>query len=184
MRHGQGTCVRCDETTAPRSRGLKSCSDVHGGIDAGESGGGEPPRRLSGGTCSGCCTEPCAVWRRQRRRRCPHGAETRNGGSADNGERRGRHRRCADRFRRTWRSRRQSCEARCRGRRAQRRRERGAKRPRGRRRRATKVRSQNEPRRHRPLPGTTTRPVEAVRATRRSAAPGCRGCVPCRRGSR
>ncbi len=32
--------------------------------------------------------------------------------------------------------------------------------------------------------GATTRPVEAVRATRRSAAPGCRGCAPCRRGSR
>ena len=32
--------------------------------------------------------------------------------------------------------------------------------------------------------GATTRPVEAVPATRRSGAPGCRAAAPCRRGSR
>ena len=43
-----------------------------GGIDAGEAGGGEPPRRLSGGRCGGSRGQSCAARCRRRRRCCPH----------------------------------------------------------------------------------------------------------------
>ena len=65
-------CVGCGETAAPRSKETASDGIHDGGIDAGEPGGGEPPRRLRGGTCSESCTGLCAARRRQRRRGCPH----------------------------------------------------------------------------------------------------------------
>ena len=43
-----------------------------GGIDAGEAGGGEPPRRLSDGRCGRSRRQSCAARCRRRRRWCPH----------------------------------------------------------------------------------------------------------------
>ena len=42
------------------------------GIDAGEPGGGEPPRRVSGGRCARSRRQSCAARCRRRRRRRPH----------------------------------------------------------------------------------------------------------------
>ena len=162
-------CVRCDETTAPRSRRLKSCSDFCGGIAAGESGGGEPPRRLSGGTCSGCCTGPRAAWRRHRGRRCPnrcgHGCSA--GCRARTRSLRGSARTSGDGDAR-------SAEASTTTGAARSVREDGV----------AAITAPSGIETGHAAAGATTRPVEAVQATRRSAAPGYRGCAPCRRGSR
>ena len=42
------------------------------GIDAGEPGGGEPPRRVSGGRCARSRRQSCAARCRRLGRRCPH----------------------------------------------------------------------------------------------------------------
>ena len=55
----QSSCVRCEETAAPRSRRPRSRNINDGEIDAGEPGGSEPPRRLSGGHCGAKCARQC-----------------------------------------------------------------------------------------------------------------------------
>ena len=72
MRAPAACCVGCGETAAPRSKETASGRIRDGEIGAGDLRRSEPPRHLSGRTCSGCCTGWCAARRRQRRRRCPH----------------------------------------------------------------------------------------------------------------
>ena len=69
-------CIRDASGVRPKAapavrNGLSSSISVRE-IVAGDGGSSEPPRRLSGGKCSGSCTVSCAARRRSRRRRCPH----------------------------------------------------------------------------------------------------------------
>ena len=71
-RHQHHRCVGCENQGRPGGRDSLSSSIEVREIVAGDGGSSEPPRRLSGGTCSGSCTGSCGARRRQRRRRCPH----------------------------------------------------------------------------------------------------------------
>ena len=55
---------------APGGQDSQSSGKSDGGIDAGEAGGGEPPRRLSGGRCGRGRRQSCAARWRRRGRRC------------------------------------------------------------------------------------------------------------------
>jgi len=61
---------------APGGPGRPASGMSEGGIDAGEAGGGEPPRRLSGGRCGRSRRQACAARCRRRRRWCPHRRRT------------------------------------------------------------------------------------------------------------
>ena len=65
-----------ESKAAPGGQDGRICGMSEGGIAAGEPGGREPPRRLSGGRCGGSRRQSCAArWRRRRRQRrheCPH----------------------------------------------------------------------------------------------------------------
>ena len=72
-------CARCirdasgvESKAAPGGQDGRICGMSDGGIDAGEAGGGEPPRRLSGGRCGRSRGQSCAARCRRRRRCCPH----------------------------------------------------------------------------------------------------------------
>ena len=57
---------------APGGQDGRICGMSDGGIDAGEPGGGEPSRRLSGGRCGRSRRQSCAARCRRRGRNCPH----------------------------------------------------------------------------------------------------------------
>ena len=60
-----------ESKAAPGGQDGRICGMSDGGIDAGEAGGGEPPRRLSGGRCGRSRRQSCAARCRRRRRWCP-----------------------------------------------------------------------------------------------------------------
>ena len=68
-------CARCiidasgvESKAAPGGQDGRICGMSDGEIDAGEAGGGEPPRRLSGGRCGRSRGQSCAARCRRRRR--------------------------------------------------------------------------------------------------------------------
>ena len=72
-------CARCtkgasgvEPKAAPGGQDGQICGMSDGGIDAGEAGGREPPRRLSGGRCGRSRRQSCAARCRRRGRKCPH----------------------------------------------------------------------------------------------------------------
>ena len=73
------SCARCirdasgvEPKAAPGGQDGQICGMSDGGIDAGEAGGREPPRRLSGGRCCRSRGQSCAARCRRRRRWCSH----------------------------------------------------------------------------------------------------------------
>ena len=73
--HGAG-CINdasgVKPKAAPGGQDGRICGMSDGGIDAGEPGGLEPPRRLSGGRCGRSRRQPCEARCRRRRRKRPH----------------------------------------------------------------------------------------------------------------
>ena len=157
-------------------------------IDAGEPGGGEPPRRVSGRRCGAHCARQCRTKcgraPQERLHECRERCERRprnavRGKCAGNGA-------VADALMRSMVQRRVTRQrnATAIGGRSEPEHERGAKRPRGRRRRATDVRTRKRAAPPPPVAGDdgAARLCAAVRP--RCAEPGCRAAAPCRRGSR
>ena len=64
-------CVRCEAETPNGVQIATNPRESEGGIDAGEPGGGEPTRRLSGGRSGRSRRQSCAARCRRRRRCCP-----------------------------------------------------------------------------------------------------------------
>ena len=73
--HGTASIIDAwgvEPKAAPGGQDGQICGMSDGGIDAGEPGGGEPPRRLSGGRCGRSRRQSCAARCRRRGRKCPH----------------------------------------------------------------------------------------------------------------
>ena len=58
-RASQPAAFRCGETAPPGVQMAMNVEEMRWGIDAGEAGGSEPPRRLSGGRCRAYCMAQC-----------------------------------------------------------------------------------------------------------------------------
>ena len=67
----QPAAFRCEAETPKGVQIATNPRESEGGIDAGEPGGGEPTRRLSGGRSGRSRGQSCAARCRRRRRRCP-----------------------------------------------------------------------------------------------------------------